>query len=224
MTTIDALKAAVHLYQMNLLKFAWSRPILQTSVTAGLGTLQHEDTDQRRKTMRQIQELQSQLAPSADNKVSEPVAMDIDAIVRDEENEEEEDSEESATKEPEDLFFMEPDHKEVRTNEDPDTQDYWEAGLTTESLSTLKTGNVDNSQKLCYHFGCKGHIKANCPERRKLGARPWTKRSGPRVKKTVVKKGYGTGGGVDKDLHVKAHPRGRGTMESKQRKYELSNS
>ena len=45
--------------------------------------------------MRQIQELQSQLAPSTDNKVSEPVAMDIDAIVRDEENEEEEDSEES---------------------------------------------------------------------------------------------------------------------------------
>ena len=96
--------------------------------------------------------------------------MDIDAIMRDEENEEEEDSEESATKEPEDLFFMEPDHKEVRTNEDSDTQDYWEAGLMTESLSALKTGNVDHSQKSCYHCGHKGHTKANCPKRRKLGA------------------------------------------------------
>ena len=74
--------------------------------------------------MRQIQELQSQLALSADNKASGPVVMDIDAIMRDEENEEEEDSEESATKEPEDLFFMEPDHEEVRTNEDPDAHDY----------------------------------------------------------------------------------------------------
>ena len=50
--------------------------------------------------------------------------MDINTIVKDEENEEEEDSEGSATKEPEDLFFMEPDHEEVRTNEDPDKQKY----------------------------------------------------------------------------------------------------
>ena len=90
---------------------------------------------------------------------------------------------------------MEPDHKEVRMNKDPEAQEYWESGLTTKTLSALKTGNVDHSQKSCYHCGCKGHIKANCPERRKLGARPWTKRPGPRVKKTAIRKGYGNGGG-----------------------------
>ena len=76
----------------------------------------------RKKTMQQIQDLQRQLAPSADKKAISPVAMDLDAIVRYEENKEEEDGDENAT-------------KEVRTNEDPDPQDYWEAGLTTETLS-----------------------------------------------------------------------------------------
>ena len=84
------------------------------------------------------------------------------------------------------MFFMEPDHDEVRTNKDPEAHNYWEAGLTTDTISALKTGNVDHSQKSCYHCSCKGHIKANCPERRKLGARPWTKRPGPRGKKTAI--------------------------------------
>ena len=61
-------------------------------------------------------------------------------------------SEDSVAEEPEALFFMEPDHKEVRMNEDLEAQDH--------------------SQKSCYHCSCKGHIKANRPEKRKLGARP----------------------------------------------------
>ena len=70
--------------------------------------------------MLQIQDLQRQLAPSADKKASGPMAMDLDAIVRDEESEEEEDGEDSAPKEPDNLFFIELDHEEVRTNEDSD--------------------------------------------------------------------------------------------------------
>ena len=58
LTMMVELKAAVDHYQTNLLKYARSTPSLATSATAGLGTLQHEDIDQRRKTMRQIQELQ----------------------------------------------------------------------------------------------------------------------------------------------------------------------
>ena len=96
--------------------------------------------------------------------MSEPVAMEVDTIVEYEGDKEEEDSEESTIEEPESLVFMEPDHEEVRTNEDPDTQDYWEAGLRTETLSTLKTGNIDHSQKSCYHCSLKGNIKANCPK------------------------------------------------------------
>ena len=126
------------------------------------------------------------MAPIATTSTSNPVPLEIDTILRAREEDEEEYSEDSAAEESEALFFMEPDHEEVRTNEDPKVQDYWEAGLTTDTISTLKTGNVDHSQKSCYHCSRKGHIKANCPERRKLGACPWTKRPGPRGKKTTV--------------------------------------
>ena len=96
---------------------------------------------------------------------------------------------------------MEPDHEDVRANEDPSTQEYWEAGITTECMSALKAGNVDQSQKECYHYSCKGHIKANCPEWRKSGAQPWKKRLGgePKVfvqkNKKFMRKNYSTGGG-----------------------------
>ena len=42
-----------------------------------------------------------------------------------------------------------------------------------ETISALKQGNMDHSQKTCYHCSRKGHIKANCPDRKKLGARPF---------------------------------------------------
>ena len=58
LTTMVDLKVAVHCYQTNLLKYARSTASLATSATTGLGTLQHKDTDQRRKTMQQNQELQ----------------------------------------------------------------------------------------------------------------------------------------------------------------------
>ena len=45
LTMMVKLKAAVHHYQMNLLKHARSMPSLVTSTTAGLGTLQREDID-----------------------------------------------------------------------------------------------------------------------------------------------------------------------------------
>ena len=43
-------------------------------------------------------------------------------------------------------------------------------------MNTLRSGGVDHSQKQCYHCSHKGHIKANCPKRRKLGTQPWKKR------------------------------------------------
>ena len=68
------------------------------------------------------------------------------------------------------LFFMEPNHNKIWTNEDPKTHDYLEAGITMDTISALKIGNIDHSQKSCYHCSRKGHIKANCPARKKLGA------------------------------------------------------
>ena len=123
------------------------------------------------------------MAPIATASTSDPVPMELDAILRAREEGEEEYSKDSAKEEAEALFFMEPDHNKVRTKKDPEAHDYWEAGLTTDTISALKTGNVDHSQKSCYHCSRKGHIKANCPERRKLGAWPWTKMPWPRGKK-----------------------------------------
>ena len=138
------------------------------------------------------------MAPIATASTSNPVPMELDAILRAREEDEEEYSEESAEEEAEALFFMEPDHDKVRTNEDPEAHDYWEAGLTTDTISALKAGNEDHSQKSCYHCSRKGHMQANCPERRKLGAWPWTKRPGPCGNKIIAQKRYGVGRGRGK--------------------------
>ena len=169
-TTIDSLKEAVQGIQTGLLKYTKTLANPPASATAGLGILQCKELYHRRKTIKQIQELQRRLAPISAASTSNPVPMDLDAILGARGEDEEEYSEESAEEEVEALFFLEPDHDKVRTNEDPEAHDYWEAGLTTDTISTLKTGNVDCSQKTCYHCNRKGHIKGNYPERRKLGA------------------------------------------------------
>ena len=162
--TIESLKEAVQGIQTGLLKYARTLTNPPALATAGLGSLQREEFDHRKKTIKQIQELQRRLAPFATASTSNPVPMELDAILRAREEGKEEYSEDSAEEEAEALFFMEPDHDEVRTNKDPEAHDYWEAGLTTDTISALKTGNVDHSQKSCHHCGHKGHIKANCPE------------------------------------------------------------
>ena len=57
LTTITTLKAAIQRYQISLLKYAQSTPNLVTAATTGLGTMQCEDLDLRRKMLKQIQEL-----------------------------------------------------------------------------------------------------------------------------------------------------------------------
>ena len=86
--------------------------------------------------------------------------------MREEDRREESEQASQSTKTPEELFFMDPDHEEMRICKEPEVQNYWEAGLTTESLSALKTGKVDHSRVICYHSSYGGHIKANCPDRR----------------------------------------------------------
>ena len=55
-------------------------------------------------------------------------------------------------------------------------------------MNALRSDGVDHLQKQCYHCSRKGHIKANCPKRRKLGMQPWKKRS-ERESRTPTKKG-----------------------------------
>ena len=49
--------------------------------------------------------------------------MDVHTVMGYEGNGEEKDSAGGTTEEPKNLFFMKPDHEEVRTNEDPDSQE-----------------------------------------------------------------------------------------------------
>ena len=110
------------------------------------------------------------------SKSKDSTDMEVDTMFQRTEEEDEEMDEEGISETSDSLFFMEPDHEEFRETEDQETQEYWEAGFTEECLNALRLGGVDHSQKQCYHCCRKGYIKANCPERRKLGAQPWKKR------------------------------------------------
>ena len=122
--TIESLKEAVQGIQTGLLKYARTLTNPPALATVGLGALKHKEFDTRRKTTKQILELQRRLAPIAMASMSDLVPMELDAILRAREEDEEEYSEESAKEEAEALFFIEPDHNDVRTNEDPDAHDY----------------------------------------------------------------------------------------------------
>ena len=92
--------------------------------------------------------------------------MEIDAITGYKRNQDDGGHVNHLTRRPDNLFFMDPDHEEVRISEGLEVQDYWEAGLTMESLNTLKTGKADHLQIVCYHCGYRGQMKANCLDRR----------------------------------------------------------
>ena len=92
------------------------------------------------------------------NKEINPVAMEVDAMLESGEDKEKGDSKKSAPEEHKTLFFMEPDHKEVRTNEDRRAREYREAGVTSECLSALKVEDIDHSQTQCYQCKCFSHF------------------------------------------------------------------
>ena len=71
--------------------------------------------------------------------------MEVDTMLQREEEEDKERDKEDSSEVSESLFFMEPDHEEIRDMEDQDVQDYWEAGVTSECLSALKAGDIDHS-------------------------------------------------------------------------------
>ena len=121
--------------------------------------------------------------------------MEIDTMIRALEAEGEEPSGGSENEDGEEgpLFFMEHNHDQLRAQEESDAHDYWEAGITSETISALKQGNLDHSQKVCYHCSRKGHIKANCPSRKKLEPKPWEHRQTRKEGKRFCSKGYGMG-------------------------------
>ena len=63
--------------------------------------------------------------------------MDLGAITVEEDWSEDYGADNQFYEIPDELFFSAPDYEEIRLCEEPEVQDYWEAGLTTESLSAL---------------------------------------------------------------------------------------
>ena len=70
------------------------------------------------------------------------------------------------------LFFTAPDYEEIILCEDPGVHEYWESELTIESLDALRLGRGDHARSTCYHCKNKGHLKANCPDRRLADRKP----------------------------------------------------
>ena len=118
---------------------------IDPSAIAGLGGVQYGLTGRKQEMIRRIQELQQQLAPAKEHDANEPVPMEIGTITGEDGRRDDGSQASQSTKTPKELFFMDPDHEEMRISEEPEVQNYWEAGLTTESLSALKTVKVDHS-------------------------------------------------------------------------------
>ena len=109
---------------------------------------------------------------------------------------------------------MAPNHDKLRSREEIDATDYWEAGITAEAICTLKQGNMDHSQKTCYHCDWKGHIKANCPARKNLYKRPWTKIPMSQEKRATAHKGFGRGRGRGRFIPKRYDTSGRKFTET----------
>ena len=199
-TTKAALKQAVASAQVGILQYARTFNNPPAAATAGLGALHNAELETRRKTSRQFAEALKRFAPRTASSVDEETPMELDAMQKDEEEDKEEYEEDSEEEADDALFFMEPNHDKLRAREDLKMQEYWEAGITPETISVLKQGNMDHAQKTCYHCNRKGHIKANCPARKRLDAAPWVTRAGLREKRTTARKGFGVGKGRGKPL------------------------
>ena len=93
------------------------------------------------------------------------------------------------------LFFAAPDYEDIRVCEDPDVHEYWESGLSIESLDALRLGRGDYASSTCYHCKHKGHLKANCPDRRLAERKPWERAWKSRKRR----RSHNAGGGASRN-------------------------
>ena len=76
--------------QVGILQYARTFDKPPAAVTAGLGSLQKDGLETRRKTKRQVAELQKQYGPRITSSNDKETPMELDAMQRDEEEDEEE--------------------------------------------------------------------------------------------------------------------------------------
>ena len=191
-TRID-LKRALTTAQVAMLKYAKTFAMPPATITAGLGSMPKDNLETRRKTNKEIMDAMRKYHSKTASSLDAEVPIEIDAMVRALEDEERESSRESEdeaeTEGP--LFFMEHNHDQLRAQEESDAQDYWEEGITLETINALKQGNMDHSQKVCYHCSRKGHIEANCPSRKKLESKLWEHSQTRRESRRFGSRSYG---------------------------------
>ena len=123
-TTKAELKQAVANAQIGLLQFARTFNNPPAAATAGLGSLQKDELETRRKTNQQIAEVQKRYGPCTMSGVEEEMPMELDAMQRATEYYKEEYDNDSEEEADDALFFMEPDHDKIRAREDLETQEY----------------------------------------------------------------------------------------------------
>ena len=81
------------------------------------------------------------------------------------------------------MFFDHPQCNKIRAREEPTVRKYWEQGLSPQLLNSLQTGQARHPYSTCYHCRGKGHLKANCPDRRKGNKMPWERAWGVQKRK-----------------------------------------
>ena len=143
-TTRRELKKALTTAQVAMLKFAKTFTMHPATITVGLGKLPKDDLETRRKTNKEILDAMKRHQFKSNAALDPEEPMEIDAMIRALEEEERESVKESKEESQADgpLFFMEHNHDQLRAQEESDAQDYWESGITSETINALKQGNI----------------------------------------------------------------------------------
>ena len=137
LVTIESLKTEIQYYVTQLLIYAETTPDAEPATITGLGGMRYGLDGRRQETMRQIRTLYHSLEPVKEDQANDTMTMDIGAITVEEDWSEESESDNQSYGAPDRLFFLDPDHEEIRLYDEPKVHKYWESGLTMESLGAL---------------------------------------------------------------------------------------
>ena len=139
LVTIESLKTEIQYYITQLLIYAETTPDAEPATIAGLGGMRYRLDGRRQETMRQIRALYHPLEPVKEDEANDAVTIDPITILDDWSK-----SDSQSTRASDGLFSTDPDHEQMKINEESEVQSYGEARLMTVSLNALKTGEVEH--------------------------------------------------------------------------------
>ena len=128
--------------------------------------------------IRQIWALYHPLEPVEEEEANNAVTRNTGAITKLHDWREESKSDSQSTKASDGLFSTEPDHEQTKTNEESKVQSYGEDELSTESLNTLKTEEVEHSKHEIIDQGQKALQQTPEPKQQQIPSTT-IKASGP---------------------------------------------